>query len=572
MPDHARPGNSRRGSHSQSNSSRRQQAAPLPTSSAANHTPSPTQNRPEVPRVAPTTFQQGSPAHYPTSSASYQRQGYGGTYTMSPQPSLALAHTPPSFSYTHSYQHARPPEGGMMPQNLHTGYQPMMQPHSPVYQYQGAVRDSGSAAYSNPALYSHPGTSASPSPMSSHASQPAPVQGTNHSPTYAAPGQFHSLRYQTPYTYSPQSFPTSPVYQSPYGPAPYPQTFASTPSESDGQGIWYYLPHGVPSRQYEGTPPYQGHYPVGYAPVALHDGDSPYIPPSSSSLSPPAYLGPPGQSPSRFSPDGLFSPDGVGHSSPALSGRHDTPSPKPDTTSSSSALPEKPVVRRPYHPNPPAHRSEWVMWAGNVPSDASHDELWRFFNEPPPTKPPEDPGATGVLSIFLISRSSCAFINFESEAHLQDAITTFNGRPLRPADPRCPRLVCRVRRKDDDLKAGVGGQRGMGMHIKWIRDRKGKERNTSDALSEQSESDGMPQTPSSGRASLATPPVSVSSDDEGRPPARPKGGHSSSSGSGSFASTNSSVLTRYFPKRYFILKSLTQVCVRRSLLFYQAHA
>ena len=36
---------------------------------------------------------------------------------------------------------------------------------------------------------------------------------------------------------------------------------------------------------------------------------------------------------------------------------------------------------------------------------------------------------------------------------------------------------------------------------------------------------------------------------------------SSGSGSGSLASTTSSILTQHFPKRYFILKSLTQVSV-----------
>jgi hypothetical protein len=32
-------------------------------------------------------------------------------------------------------------------------------------------------------------------------------------------------------------------------------------------------------------------------------------------------------------------------------------------------------------------------------------------------------------------------------------------------------LLCRVRRKDDDLKAGVGGQRGMGIHTRWVKDK-----------------------------------------------------------------------------------------------------
>jgi hypothetical protein len=41
----------------------------------------------------------------------------------------------------------------------------------------------------------------------------------------------------------------------------------------------------------------------------------------------------------------------------------------------------QPLERRPYHPTPPASRSDWVMWVGNVPRDAGHDEMWRFFTE-----------------------------------------------------------------------------------------------------------------------------------------------------------------------------------------------
>lgn len=201
------------------------------------------------------------------------------------------------------------------------------------------------------------------------------------------------------------------------------------------------------------------------------------------------------------------------------------------------------------------------MWAGNVPPDATHDELWRFFNEPPESRVRvgESP-ATGVLSIFLISRSSCVFVNYESESSLHEAIARFNGVPLRPHEPRCPRLVCRVRRKDDDLKAGVGGQRGMGMHTKWVQAQKEKAREQDQAQSDKSASDDPTTSPSSIISEqLASPMASVSllNDEDGKRKARAR--HSSSSGS--FASTNSSFLTKYFPERYFILKSLTQVRV-----------
>ncbi|RPD62268.1 hypothetical protein L226DRAFT_458757 [Lentinus tigrinus ALCF2SS1-7] len=276
---------------------------------------------------------------------------------------------------------------------------------------------------------------------------------------------------------------------------------------------------------------------------------------------------------------------------PMQRGRPPDPAPPPVSPSSASSRPsalDRPALRRPYHPNPPAHRSEWVMWAGNVPSDATHDELYRFFNSPPspvsssdsqsvgarstqsaPAGPAPSTITTsststdsvygGVSSVFLIARSNCAFINFHSELHLQAAIRNFNGAPLRPNDPRCPRLVCRVRGREDDLKAGVGGQRGAGIHVRWVKDKRERDREAARRRSASISSEQV-TTPSSS----PTDPVhimaglSISSDEEagyGRRVRRPEP-HSSSSGS--YASTNSSILTAYFPKRYFILKSLTQ--------------
>lgn len=108
----------------------------------------------------------------------------------------------------------------------------------------------------------------------------------------------------------------------------------------------------------------------------------------------------------------------------------------------------------------------------------------------------------------------------------------FNGRSLRPWDPRCPRLVCRVRKKDDDLRSGVGAQRGTGMHRDWVKQQ-------------------QPEPPSP--AILEHPPEgegrrreSIVDVDELK--------HKSSA---SCASTNSSFLARNFPMRCFILKSAT---------------
>lgn len=215
------------------------------------------------------------------------------------------------------------------------------------------------------------------------------------------------------------------------------------------------------------------------------------------------------------------------------------------------------------------------MWAGNVPSDATHDELWRFFNSSPSPSSSSsslrsrtnagEPAAFGsiyggVSSIHLISRSNCAFVNFESEGHLHAAISHFNGHQLRPNDPRCPRLVCRIRAREDDLKAGVGGQRGAGIHVRHVKDLRQKQKET------KARSATSPET-SSSEAPLSSPEdpsqmmgaLSLSGDEEGAHTRRFRKPAPHSSSSGSYASTNSSLLTQYFPKRYFILKSLGQV-------------
>ncbi|KAK7441830.1 hypothetical protein VKT23_016491 [Stygiomarasmius scandens] len=513
--------------------------------------------RPPQPASPPIHVVSPSPAGYHGPSPHYSQYGqrYMGPYTMSQQP------TPmPPYAY-HPFQGV--PDGSMMPQNIHASYQ-----FPPVYPYQ---------RHSSDPIY--PSSTSTP-PIS-------PQSGSqNTTPPYANPGQFQSLRYSPmspQFAYPTQSYPASPVFPSQY-PPPYPQHFTSSPD--DGQGAWWYVPHppSVPSRQYSGDSTYPTYQTINYSPVPHQEVEQSSYPSSSSQPQPQTQqqpihsLSPP--RPSNYPHTGIGPPTGSPSSPPPLSSPSLVPSPKPETSARQHA-PEKPgvAVRRPYHPNPPAHRSEWVMWSGNVPSDATHDELWRFFNQSPPDADSNDPNATstGVMSIFLISRSSCAFVNFESEAHLQAAINRFNGVPLRPHDPRCPRLVCRVRKKDDDLKAGVGGQRGVGMHTKWVRDLKGKKSKPSIAggveSSDQSDLDDS-------SSAVTTPSISVlsesgaSEDSSGRAMRRGSGERGTGSGS-SYASTNSSLLTRHFPKRYFILKSLSQydldLSVQKGLWATQKH-
>ena len=187
------------------------------------------------------------------------------------------------------------------------------------------------------------------------------------------------------------------------------------------------------------------------------------------------------------------------------------------------------------------------MWVGNVPSDTTNEELWKFFNKPLDTSYGEMEETAGVSSIFLIARSNCAFVNFDTEAHLNVAITRFSGQKIRPDDPKCPNLVCRVRKRTDDLRAGVGGQRGVGLHMKWVQEQKGKVKAGAKFPADD--------------ATRGTSNLSLTSEEEGGGGGEGNRSFEHSSGSGSFASTTSSILAHHFPKRYFILKSLTQVSI-----------
>ncbi|CAK5283816.1 unnamed protein product [Mycena citricolor] len=182
----------------------------------------------------------------------------------------------------------------------------------------------------------------------------------------------------------------------------------------------------------------------------------------------------------------------------------------------------KPSERRVYHPAAPADRSQWAMWMGNVPKHADEHNLQTFIAAQNPDH--------GVLSVFLISKSSCAFVNFASEAHLNAAIEQCDGKHLGPDWARGPPLVCRVRTLNDDLWTGVGGQRGVGLHRQWINSRIAAGDGIEDADSPSAASD---------------------------------------------ASTTSSFFEKHFPRRFFVLKSQTTEeldrCVEDGVWFIQTH-
>ncbi|KAH9172347.1 YT521-B-like domain-containing protein [Lactarius sanguifluus] len=348
------------------------------------------------------------------------------------------------------------------------------------------------------------------------------------------------MGYTTPpsYTYSsPTSFvPPLSIY-GPHRPPPHYARSFGFPTGQESQGMWWYPPLDAAAapNSFKGTQrEFQQWSNAGYPPAGHLEGEQP------------------GQRNTVSLPSGLQPrrPTDRTRIGRPLNDEKEEATQEPFSTTSHK---NKHQERRSYHPNPPAHRSDWVMWAGNVPSDVTHGELREFFNQRLPPLSPKETVHGGVSTVFLISRSSCAFVNFESEAQLEAATARFNGQPIRPDDQRCPRLVCRVRRREDDLMAGVGAQRGNAMHIKWVKDQKAK------VQREQAETVRSPKDmvgPSS--------PLSVSSDGS-REAEEHVSAHSNLSRSPSIASTNSDILIRYFPKRYFILKSLTQYDLDLSL-------
>ncbi|GJE88461.1 YT521-B-like domain-containing protein [Phanerochaete sordida] len=570
-PDSGKPPGSSRG-RSYSNASRRGSSSrQTPTSQAFQaHYPS----LPEPPVQQPSYHAQYQSA----STTPYsQRAPYGsGPYTISPplQPgSMVGQPTTPQYSYpSHPGLLAQDPS--MQPQNI-LGYSPNTHmPHTPVYTYPSQPE----AASSSSQTYGSSPTAA-PGLYSSAPSSHALLTPGSSQQSYATSGPY-AARYPSPtFAYPPHSFGHSgnTLYQGQYS---YQQQYRPPiPAEQD-QGTWWYLPPGTrpaPSPHYL---VYDNPYPTMamYTPPLTAHESEPFNAPQSAPATIPSTLYP--MSPRHQAPFSattplqpqLQRPPGPDPPPPLTD-----PSARPVSEPPSSLPPSSPATmsradrqqfRRPYHPNPPANRSEWVMWAGNVPADATHDELWRFFNRSPTPVSSSSSRSNlsdtaslgsvygGVSSIHLISRSNCAFVNFESEGHLTAAIAHFNGQSLRPGDPRCPRLVCRVRAREDDLRAGVGGQRGAGIHVRYIKEQRQKQKQRAATSPEVSSSEPPSSSPEDPAPLMAN--LSLSSDEEALHARRAKKPAAHSSSSGSYASTNSSLLSQYFPKRYFILKSLTQ--------------
>ncbi|CED83177.1 Putative signal transduction protein involved in RNA splicing [Phaffia rhodozyma] len=550
----------------------------------------------------------GPPIFYP--SHSYNGPNNGGKSSRSNNwTSYPEQHHPPPMSSfgAPSFAYGIPPGspyqafGGYYASSLPASPLPMP-PHRHGLQQQRLPSPSPSMASQSSVHSTTPSTYAPYYPNVSHNYYPPPIppRGFNGPPSSSSYGGVSQPA-------SPNSSQASTIY----GPSPSPQTIQGP----DGQ-TWMYFPV-MPSvggyyeahslKHSPGSAPYSSPLNTVTASTQASSATrtiSPYVSQQSpyGYPNPTAYPGPPGYSPVNISPvysqppppPSISSGQQVVGSAPARPGKQ--------VIGSSASPAQQPhprrhprlkeisrtLERKAWHPVSAATRSEFVMWVGNMPSDATEEELWRFFTTPLPNSlegsspspdsnvvRPQSPSLTVtdtstppsrqhpvVSSIFPIARSNCCFINYYDEPTLLQAVAFFNNQPIRPAEgARSPRLVCRIRNKEDQLKAGVGGQRGRGVHTGWVKSKwaKGEEAGTDiqtmtttiPVASYHEEDKNQPEGPRVDEVKEGQAP-----DWE---PHRPEKGLSTASlrTMSSQASTDSSFLARYFPVRYFILKSLT---------------
>lgn len=443
-----------------------QQNPPAPIYQQRISPPQP-QDSPTPPSNPASSFYRNPSPHYQSPSPYIQRPNYPGPpYSAAPQQQPIMIHSPPHFAFPHlpgvsSPESSMPAMAYSQPQMMSMIPQP-----SQMFSYSGPSPENTQPPHSYGAttaaptmgIYSPSVDPSSPAPRSPQGtSNPG---GVSRQSSFVGQTGYQHMGYSTtapayapPHSYSPGQ----PFYSSQFPPS-FPPSYGS--SEQDPSGAWWYLPPGATGMSYENMQgAFQPAYGLSYPSLnprepENHSGSSTY-PASPSVIRPPGSFG---GSPSGPARDINFArPPNTQQGSSHLPAAPATAQSQPSAPTTTVGEVRPHPGRKPYHPNPPAHRSEWVMWAGNVPSDATQDELWRFFNQPgPPSRRPITAEGVprpdlenisgGVSSIFLISRSNCAFINFESESHLEAATIRFNGQPLRPTDPRCPRLVCRIRK------------------------------------------------------------------------------------------------------------------------------
>ncbi|GJN94102.1 hypothetical protein Rhopal_007176-T1 [Rhodotorula paludigena] len=429
----------------------------------------------------------------------------------------------------------------------HTGYPPSTYPYglpnNAPYQFPPQVASAPASATRPPVVFSHPFLPrASPSvPMSPHSLDPSPPASIQQrASTAGSEGQqlFYPISSaRSSVTSSVPSWPSDPNVQ---------QGRSASVSQVHASPVHPVVAGGLPSAF--AASPQDSVFPA-QLPRPPASGPSRHSSETRTSVASPTSAGP---APSPLNPLGSnkSSPTGPGVS-PGYA-----PSPVRGTAHG----------RRRDLPRPPVH-SPHALWVGNVPSDASHAELWQFFQTRPtpamcgkalsPSELHVDLDVNGVESIHLIARSNCAFVNYLSSTHLYHAIDVSNGVALRPDDPRCKKLICRVRHQGDDSRSGVGAQRQGGMHKAFVREQQVRmaesQREIRDEVASRRES----------RESSVSPGIAISPSPLASPVGRTERERSLASVGSS--STTSSFLTKHFERRYFILKSHDEADLRKSV-------
>jgi RNA recognition motif-containing protein len=86
-------------------------------------------------------------------------------------------------------------------------------------------------------------------------------------------------------------------------------------------------------------------------------------------------------------------------------------------------------------------QSGHALWVGNLPPGANVIDLKDHFSRE---------ATTDILSVFLISKSNCAFVNYKTEESCSAAMTRFHDSRFQGV-----RLVCRLRRTSVNSATGI---------------------------------------------------------------------------------------------------------------------
>lgn len=231
------------------------------------------------------------------------------------------------------------------------------------------------------------------SPQSSHSSGPSPGHSSYPGGTYYPASQQQYMFYPGQYGQSPQ-----PQHGS------YPTTYSHGSSHAYGQ-------QGRDMSAMAGRTMHSGYPPGNVMPYSSYGSSGTYLRPS--------IL--PGKRPFHALKSSLTVAIAVGRGSPG---------------SSSGNIPSTPRGP-PRKPKQSGH----ALWVGNLPSGTVISDLKDHFSKD---------ATKDIESVFLISKSNCAFVNYRTEGACAAAMSRFHDSRFQGV-----RLVCRLRRNSNTSAPGI---------------------------------------------------------------------------------------------------------------------